>query len=74
MSSDLTLAPLQIIEIYGMRFNIELWRSLRTIGAYIYHFWMLEMDPLKRRDGDQHLNRKPRPYRDAVRRKLAGTM
>jgi len=73
MSSDLSLTPLQIIEIYGMRFKIELSfkQSLRTIGAYVYHFWMLKMDPLKRRGGDQYLHRKPRPYRDAVRRKLA---
>ena len=72
MSSDLTLTPLQIIEIYGWRFKIELSfkQSLRTVGAYAYHFWMQDMDPIKRSGHNQYLHRKPQEYRDAVRRKL----
>jgi hypothetical protein len=73
MSTDTTLQPLEIIKLYGLRYKIELSfkSALHTVGVYSYHFWMMAMDKIKRRSGDQHLHRKSDDYRQAVCRKLS---
>jgi DDE superfamily endonuclease len=73
LSTDLTLAPLEILMLYAYRFKIELGfrQGVHVLGAYAYHFWMCAMKPLKRRDGDQYLHRTSDAYRAAIRRKMA---
>lgn len=72
LSTDLTLTGPQIIELYGVRFKIEVGfkQAIYTVGTYAYHFWMRAMTPRPRRSGNQHLHRTSRRYRDQVRRKI----
>lgn len=73
MCTDLSIPPLKVIELYGYRFKIEVGfkQALRTLGAYAYHFWMLDMTPIPRRkSGNQYLHRKSEEYRGHVRRKI----
>jgi len=73
LCTDLCLNPVEIIQLYGLRFKIELSfkQAVRTLGAYGYHFWMRTMHKIGPRSGDQYLHRKTDQYRDAIRRKLA---
>ena len=73
MSTDLSLSAAEIIHLYSLRFKIEVSfkQALHTLGAWAYHFWMMDMHPLRRGDGNQYLHHKSEAYRRAVRRKLS---
>jgi hypothetical protein len=46
--------------------------ALHALGAYAYHFWMMNMTPISRwRSGHQFLHMKSEQYRTHVRRKMA---
>jgi len=72
MTTDLSLDPLEVIRLYGLTFKIELGfkQAVHTLGTYAYHFWMSDMKPLRRRNGNQYLHHQSQRYRDNVRRKL----
>jgi len=71
MCTDTSLSAIEIIGLYGLRFKIEhsFKQAVRLIGSFAYHFWMQDMKPLRRRNGDQFLHRESQKYRDAVKRK-----
>ena len=72
MCTDLTLSAIDIIRLYGLRFKIEhsFKQAVRLIGSFAYHFWMQDMKPLRRGNGNQYLHRESLKYRDAIKRKL----
>lgn len=70
--TDTSLSGLEIIFLYGLRFKIELAfkHAVHVIGSFAYHFWMKDMKPLRRRNGNQYLHKSDEQYRNDVRRKM----
>ena len=72
VTTDLTLEPLKLIELYSLRMKIELSYkvAIQNIGTYAYHLWSKPMDKIKRHSGVQYVHRKTKEYRNAVTRKI----
>ena len=72
IGSDVTLAPHEIIRLYGLRFKIELAfkQAAHVLGSYDYHFWMMELERTGRGGGNLYLHRADEAFRDEVRRKM----
>ena len=72
MTTDTSMEASEIIRLYGLRFKLEcsFKQAVHTVGTFRYRFWMRNMVAQQYGDGNQYLHRKPREYRDAVKRKL----
>ena len=72
MCTDTSLQAVEIIRLYSLHFKIEhtFKQAVRRIGAFTYHFWMSDMKPLRRNNGNLHLHRASLKYRNDVKRKL----
>jgi hypothetical protein len=72
MCTDTSLDAIEIVRLYGLRFKIEhsFKQAVRLIGSFSYHFWMRDMKPLRRHNGNQHLHRESLEYRNAIKRKI----
>ena len=64
MTTDLKLDALKVIKLYSLRFKIEVSfkQSIHTVGIYLYHFWMKDMKPRKKNDGNKYLHRETKKY------------
>ena len=72
LSTDLARSARDLILLYCLRFKIEVSfkHAIHSLGTFGYHFWMADMKPLKRKNGNQYLHRESKEYRDHVHRKM----
>jgi hypothetical protein len=70
--TSLSIDPLKVIKLCGLRFKIEasFMQAIHTPGTYLYHFWMKIMAHIRKGSGDQNLFYRNEKYLKAVQRKL----
>lgn len=74
MSTDLSLAPLDMIFGYSLRFKIEVLfkQAIHQVGTFMYRFWLKIMVPRKRSNasGDWELHFSPEKFKACVSKKI----
>lgn len=72
MTTDLSLAPLDVILGYSLRFKIEVLfkQAVHQIGTFMYRFWLKAMAPRKRGSGDYELQFAPSDFKEKIKNKL----
>lgn len=73
ISTDLTLSPEEIIELYSLRMKIEqsFKVAVRSLGSFAYHFWSKSMKKIKRKSKGQFLHKVTIDVRNSLLEKLA---
>jgi len=73
IGTDLNLDPIKMIELYGLRFRIELCfkQAIYQVGAFAYRFWLRAMKRNSRRSGNMYLHRATEEFRNRVLKKIA---
>ena len=71
-STDTSLEAKDIIAAYGYRFKIEVAfkQAIWTVGTFSYRFWMKDMKPTKRNQGDVYQHKETKDYREGIKRKM----
>jgi hypothetical protein len=72
MSTDLTLAPTDMVFIYSLRFKIEVLfkQAVHQVGVFLYRFWLKMMKPIARGSGDQCWQFASKKFKESVAKKL----
>jgi hypothetical protein len=75
LCTDTSLEALAILRLDGWRFKIEVSfkQAIHPVGTSAYHFWMKDMIPIRRGDGNPYLHRPSDRYRAHGRRQLAAS-
>ena len=72
MTTDLLADPLSLVEIYGLRFRIEVFfkSAVHQVGAFLYRFWLKKMAPRRRGSANLNLQFAPKEFKEKILHKL----
>lgn len=74
MTTDLSLKPLDVILVYGLRFKIEVVfkQAIHQMGTFMYRFWLRAM-PLRKRgkdSGDYIIKNESEQFKEKLEKKM----
>lgn len=72
VGTDLKLSAEEMIQIYILRFKIEVsFQQLKhTFGGFCYRFWMKDLKPIKKGVRAIYLHKESEKYRERVRKRI----